>query len=111
MSITVELDPSGSQAVITFTLAEEAQAPASVVGSFNDWDPTRNPLLAKEDGTRGTTVTVDATQDLYFRYLGSGGIWFDDLDADEVTPEGSVIRLSKRERTADPDATGLETGG
>jgi hypothetical protein len=107
MSIHIEFDSAGTYATITFALSQDNERQTSVVGSFNDWDPDRNPLLPKEDGTRSTTVTVDATHDVHFRYLSSGDIWFDDPDADELTEEGSVLRLGKRERGADKKAVGL----
>jgi hypothetical protein len=28
-----------------------------------------------------------------FRYLGVGGVWFDDPDAHEITGEGSLLRV------------------
>ncbi len=98
MSIHIELHPPGAQATITFTLAQDPELPVSVVGSFNDWNPASNPLLPDESGSRSTSVTLDTTHDVYFRYLGSGGAWFDEPEADELTTEGSVLHLSRRAR-------------
>lgn len=55
---------------ITFALAGEAPAPTSVVGDFNDWDPTTHPLLPKPDGTRQVTISVAADRSLCFRFAG-----------------------------------------
>ncbi len=38
------------------------------------------------------TVTVDAGEPVYFRYLGSGGAWFDDPDA-QMADQGGVIAV------------------
>ena len=35
---------------------------------------------------------MPAGQAVKFRYLGAGGVWFDDEDADAITPDGSLIR-------------------
>ena len=65
----------------------------SVVGSFNDWDPGANPMLTVEDGIRSATVSVNgAGPALPISRLG--GVWFDDSDADEITSDGSIIRLA-----------------
>jgi hypothetical protein len=39
------------------------------------------------------TVTVPKGQSVQFRYLGEGGVWFDDEDAHAITPEGSRLTL------------------
>nr|WP_202897399.1 isoamylase [Actinopolymorpha pittospori] len=67
--------------------------PVSAVGTFNDWTPGRHRLIRRNNGTRSVTLTVARGQELRFRYLGSGGRWFDDPDAEAVDHEGSVIRI------------------
>ncbi|HZA73758.1 MAG TPA: hypothetical protein VE476_12725 [Propionibacteriaceae bacterium] len=39
------------------------------------------------------TVTVPKGQSVQFRYLGEGGVWFDDEDVLAITPEGSRLTL------------------
>ena len=63
----------------------------SVVGSFNDWTPGLHPLRRRSNGTASTSVTVPAGETVRFRYLGENGRWFDDVDADEITADGSVV--------------------
>jgi len=63
----------------------------SVVGSFNDWTPGLHPLRRRSNGTASTSVTVPAGQTVRFRYLGEQGRWFDEVDADEITADGSVV--------------------
>ena len=62
-----------------------------MVGNFNDWQPYRHPLIRRPDGTLSTTVVCHPGTTLYFRYLGSDGSWFDDMDADEINDQGSVL--------------------
>ena len=64
---------------VTFALpADEPSGPVSVVGSFNDWNPHTHPLRRRANKTRSAAVTVRAGSTLHFRYLGEGGMWFDD---------------------------------
>lgn len=78
---------------LTFALPSSAlDGPVSVVGTFNDWTPGVHPLRRRSNGTASTSVTVPRGTTVRFRYLGTHGRWFDDADADEITPEGSVVR-------------------
>jgi len=64
----------------------------SAVGSFNDWVPGVHRLVRRSNGTRSVSIDVPRGEEVRFRYLGSGGVWFDDPDAHEITPEGSLVR-------------------
>lgn len=78
---------------LTFALPSTVlDGPVSVVGTFNDWTPGVHPLRRRSNGTASTSVVVPAGSTVRFRYLGEHGRWFDDVDADEITPEGSVVR-------------------
>ena len=78
---------------IQFVLPDDIHEGAvSAVGSFNDWQPGVHRLVRRSNGTRSVTVAVPRGQEIRFRYLGNGGIWFDDPDAHEITHEGSVVR-------------------
>ena len=64
---------------ITFTLpVDEPSGSVSVVGDFNDWNPFAHPLRRRANGTRSAAVTVPVGTTLRFRYLGEGGMWFND---------------------------------
>ena len=64
---------------VTFTLpAGDPSGAVSVVGDFNDWDPSAHPLRTRSNQTRSASVTVPAGSTLRFRYLAEGGRWFDD---------------------------------
>jgi 1,4-alpha-glucan branching enzyme len=64
---------------VTFALpADVPDGSVSVVGNFNDWDPSAHPLRRRANHTRSAAVTVPAGSTLHFRYLAEGGVWFDD---------------------------------
>ncbi|MDO5535578.1 MAG: isoamylase early set domain-containing protein [Propionibacteriaceae bacterium] len=75
---------------LTFVLPAEWVGRASVVGNFNDWTPGALPLTA---GDEGAVASVDLPADYIavFRYLGDGGHWFDEPEADFVDAGGSVV--------------------
>jgi hypothetical protein len=91
MAIEFRTAPASGQATITFAIADDGNGPVSVVGSFNDWTPGVHTLTPRADGQRSIEVEVAADVEIHFRYLRSDGRWFDDPDADEITPYGSVI--------------------
>jgi 1,4-alpha-glucan branching enzyme len=65
----------------------------SVVGDFNDWNPFAHPLRRRANGTRSAAVTVPAGATLRFRYLGEGGIWFNDETAPEWDGQDASIAV------------------
>jgi len=82
MSIRVTADRKSGKAKIQFVLPDDVHdGPVSAVGDFNDWRPGVHKLVRRSNGTRSVTVTVTSGQELKFRYLGSGGVWFDDPEA------------------------------
>lgn len=94
MSVRILSGSKPDQTKVRLVLPDDIHdGPVSVVGSFNDWTPGQHKLVRRSNGTRSVTVTVPAGQELRFRYLGSGGRWFDDPDADEIDSHGSVIRV------------------
>jgi hypothetical protein len=93
VAIRILADPDTSQAKVQLVLPDDIHdGPISAVGTFNDWTPGRHKLVRRRNGTRSVTVTVPTGQEQRFRYLGSGGRWFDDPDA-LVDGGGSVIRI------------------
>jgi 1,4-alpha-glucan branching enzyme len=82
MAIRVSSNGKSGTAKIRFVLPDDVHnGPVSAVGDFNEWQPGAHLLVRRSNGTRSVTVTVPAGQELRFRYLGSGGVWFDDPDA------------------------------
>jgi hypothetical protein len=90
MSLRITSD--GTSTRIQFVLPDDIHDGAiSAVGTFNDWLPGAHKLVRRSNGTRSVTVAVPAGEQIQFRYLGEGGVWFDDEDAHAITPDGSLI--------------------
>ncbi|GAA4571864.1 isoamylase early set domain-containing protein [Planotetraspora kaengkrachanensis] len=83
----------GQKTRVTFTLPlDQPSGAVSVVGDFNEWRPGDHELLRRRDGTRTVSVILPAGVHR-FRYLATGGIWFDDETADKIDHLGSVVYL------------------
>lgn len=83
---------SGATVTVEFVLPGNLEsAPISVVGNFNEWQPYRNPMIRRADGSLSTSVSLPPGTVLRFRYLGNNGVWFDELDADWIDGDGSVL--------------------
>ena len=79
---------------VTFVLpADEPAGAVSVVGDFNGWDPFAHPLRRRANGTRSAVAKIPAGSKVLFRYLGEGGLWFDDETADQIDPHGALIAV------------------
>jgi 1,4-alpha-glucan branching enzyme len=78
-----ELLKNSNQVKLTFVLPLDRSLPrTSVVGDFNQWDPTATPLLKRSNGTASAAVTVPVGQRVRFRYYTTDGRWFNDETAD-----------------------------
>jgi hypothetical protein len=98
MAIQVSTDPTTGERTATFSMPATFEQPdtiVSVVGSFNDWMPGVHVFVADDDGQLTVSVPLMSDDDLHFRYLQTGGVWFDDPDADEATAHGSVVRVDR----------------
>jgi hypothetical protein len=88
----VSTDRKTGRSKVSFVLPDDVHdGPVSAVGTFNDWRPGAHTLVRRANGTRSASVSVPAGQDLRFRYLGSGGVWFDDPDV-PVDGVGGMVR-------------------
>lgn len=114
MSVEVQPGPDPENIQLTFTVPDDLHdGPISVVGSFNQWTPGVDNLQAQPDGTRSVTITVPADRDIHFRYLGSGGVWFNDPNAPS-TGEGSVLpadEVRRRASEANPKPATIDSAG
>jgi hypothetical protein len=109
MSINRRIDDATGSTIVIFSLSKDAhEGPVSVVGSFNDWTPGHHHLEPQDGGTIAAEVIVPDDSELHFRYLGSGGVWFDDEDADEITATGSVLYLRPSPIAADDEAVAAD---
>jgi hypothetical protein len=92
MAIEISEDPATGHLLVTFTIPDDGDdTTVSVVGSFNCWLPGTDTFTSRGDGLQTVAVTLIADDDVHFRYLRTGGVWFDDDEADEITSFGSVI--------------------
>ncbi|GLY94847.1 isoamylase early set domain-containing protein [Actinoplanes sp. NBRC 103695] len=74
----------GNKTRVTFCLpADQPAGAVSVVGTFNDWQPGEHELKLRRDGTRTISLRLDPGR-YAFRYLGTGGVWFDDENGSEL---------------------------
>jgi hypothetical protein len=87
MAVKVTTDKKTGMRSIQFVLPDSIHdGPVSAVGDFNGWRPGAHRLVRRSNGTRSARVTVAPGAAVRFRYLGSGGVWFDDPD---VSHDGS----------------------
>ena len=90
--MALRITSDGTSTRIQFVLPDDIHDGAiSAVGTFNDWLPGAHKLIRRSNGTRSVTIAVPAGEQIQFRYLGEGGVWFDDEDAHAITSEGSLI--------------------
>ena len=90
--MALKITTKGSTTKIQFVLPDDAHTgPVSAVGTFNDWTPGKHKLVKRSNGTRSVTVAVPAGEEIAFRYLADGGVWFDDEDAHAITDQGSKV--------------------
>ena len=79
---------------VTFALPiDDPGGAVSVVGNFNDWNPYSHPLRRRANQTRSAAVTVRAGSTLHFRYLGEGGVWFDDETVPVQSGRDAIITV------------------
>ena len=89
--------------LITFQLPPDVTAATvCVVGDFNGWSHTRNPMTRDGDGFV-TTIPLEVGHAYRFRYLLDGHRWENDWAADTYLPneyggDDSVIDLTNGQR-------------
>ena len=90
--MSIKIQPRRGSTRIQFILPDDVHdGPVSVVGTFNDWTPGVHKLVRRSNGTRSVSVQVPAGEPVRFRYLGSGGVWFDDEDAHLLEGRGALV--------------------
>ncbi len=91
MAISIQHTPRTT--TVKFVLPDDVhEGPISAVGTFNDWQPGVHRLIKRSNGTRSVSVAVPRGSEIRFRYLGDGGVWFDDPDAHRIDHTGSVVQ-------------------
>jgi len=81
------------QVKISFALPEDHPhaADAYVAGSFNDWDPTADRLIRRNNQTYSAVVTLDVGERYAYRYVSADGEWFNAGDADTYEAENGIV--------------------
>jgi 1,4-alpha-glucan branching enzyme len=75
------------QVKVTFVIPHDPDQPRiSVVGDFNNWEPTATPLVKRANNTRSASVILDPGKHYSFRYYAADGTWFDEEHADGYAP-------------------------
>ncbi|WP_017444905.1 isoamylase early set domain-containing protein [Gayadomonas joobiniege] len=89
MSLKKQFLKSKPVCKVTFRLtAEQAQQADEVflVGDFNDWEQTANPMKKLKSGDFSLNLNLEAGQSYQFKYLLNGETWENDWDADNYAP-------------------------
>jgi 1,4-alpha-glucan branching enzyme len=77
------------QIKVSFVLpTDRIDGKVSVVGDFNDWNPSIHPLRKRANGTRSVSVSLPAGSRYLYRYVTDDGSWHDDDSAGEFEPNG-----------------------
>jgi 1,4-alpha-glucan branching enzyme len=102
MSIKKQLLKSKPICKVTFEISPDQakdSISASVLGSFNEWQPQIHPLKRLKDGSFKTTIDLETGISYQFRYLLDDNKWLTDSEADDFVPSGfgtesnALIRL------------------
>lgn len=81
--LTKNWNPQTGRFDVTFDLPAELDIEqAAVVGEFNDWSETANPMSTDSDGRWTTTISLDQGRSYRFRYHLGAGRWENDWNAD-----------------------------
>ena len=73
---------------VTFEMPAGIEAAGvSVVGDFNEWNPTKDPMKHRKDGTWARTIRLDPGT-YRFRYLTDDGDWYNAETADGYESSG-----------------------
>lgn len=90
----------GKSVKVIFELpADAAQESVSVVGDFNDWDVSKDPMkLDKKKGVWTKSVSLKPNNSYQFRYYIDGREWRNDDQADryvsnEFASENGVVEV------------------
>lgn len=102
MSIDKQILKNKPECKVKFTLSAEEARDAqklAVVGDFNSWDPSADPMKKQKNGSFSVTINLPVGFRSKFRYLADGSRWINDSAADayEYCPfageENSVLAL------------------
>ena len=91
---------NGKQVKVTFKLpADVAKKSVYIVGDFNNWDETKQPMkLDKKTGVWSKSINLKPNAEYQFRYLVDENEWRNDEQADRYSSnpymsENSVVSV------------------
>ena len=91
---------------VTFTMPPlEGVTQLSLVGDFNNWSISENPLKQAADGSWSVALTFEGEQKYEYRYFADGKVWHNDWQADAYVrnrygSDNSVLSLVLAEQPA-----------
>ncbi len=78
---------TGRSCRVTFELPAEVNAKTAVLcGEFNDWDPNKQTMKRRKNGSYSTTISLKPGSSYRFRYLLDEERWENDWSADQYIP-------------------------
>lgn len=89
--------PNGPAVRVTFRIPAPLRAETiTLVGEFNNWNPTATPLDKTSEGW-AATLELPPNREFEYRYLADGRTWLNDWSADRYVPnelggDNSVVR-------------------
>ena len=86
MSIRKRYLKSKPFCTVTFSLPKTGAESASavhLVGDFNGWDKTANPMTRQKSGTFAASLSLERGREYQFRYLLDQQHWENDWQADK----------------------------
>ena len=94
------------QVEVTFRIALSGIDRLSLLGDFNHWNPSAQPLTQDADGLWSGAVTL-ADGEYRYRYIANGVDWINDPQAEGYMPnqfggENSVVRVEYAQAEALP---------
>ncbi|MDO8388975.1 MAG: isoamylase early set domain-containing protein [Actinomycetota bacterium] len=78
--------PKSDVAKITFAVPADRSTAVSVVGEFNEWDPSAHPLRKRSNGTRSVTIELPVGRSWEYLYVTTDGAFVADPDAELHVP-------------------------
>ncbi len=82
--LTKNWNPKTGRFDVTFDLPAELDIEqAAVVGEFNDWSETADPMAQRSDGSWSATASLEAGRSYRFRYHLGADRWENDWSADD----------------------------
>ena len=89
MSIKKQFLKSKPVCKVTFRIPNSmgnSVAKANVVGEFNGWSVSANPMKRLKSGGFTATIDLEKDREYQFRYLLEGRQWENDPEADKFAP-------------------------